>query len=224
MRLGKRFGILLAAAALTAAPGARAEHALPPTHAAVLDSLAARVAADLLRGQAIPAGRMLTLEQPVPGDTLGVFAQQLLQVLRGRAVPVRVADPRALSGAGSSGSGGAEDEAGGLRLEARVQSSGISYVRTIRGLLGRPKAYERFGYLHASATLFGGDSGAVLWARTASSEIRDRVPRGDLAYVAAGSNRLNPVPPGGRGFRLLEPLIVVGVVAGLVVLFYSNRN
>jgi hypothetical protein len=216
-----RIGILVAAAGLAAAPPARAERALPPTHAAVLDSLAARVAADLLRGQDLPAGRTLYVEQPVPGDTLAIFAQELVQALRGRGAPVRIADARTSNTPGAPGSG---DDAADLKLRARVQSTGLGYVRAIRGFLGRTKAYERFGYLHASATLLDGGTGAVLWARTASSESRDRVPRGDLAYVAAGSGRLNPAVPGGRGFRLLEPLIVVGVVAGLVVLFYSNRN
>lgn len=35
---------------------------------------------------------------------------------------------------------------------------------------------------------------------------------------------MSPALPRGGGGRLLEPLIVVGVVTGLVVLFYSNRN
>lgn len=224
MRLRKRMAILVAAVALFGAPGARAERSLPPTHAAVLDSLAARVAGELLQGQDLPAGRTLSVAQPVPGDTLGMFGQQLLQVLRARGASVRIGDARGPGGAGGSGSPAAEDESGDLRLVARVQSTGVSYVRTYRGLLGRPKAYERFGYLHASATLMEGASRTVLWARTASAESRDRISRNDLDYVAAGSSRLNPVPPGGRGFRLLEPLIVVGVVTGLVVLFYSNRN
>jgi hypothetical protein len=221
VRLGKRTGILMIAAVLAAAPPARAERALPPTHAAVLDSLAARVAGDLLRGQDLPADRTVYVEEPVPGDTLGVFAQQIVQALSGRGTPVRIAGPRGPAETAGPAPGNAD---GDLRLKARVQSTGLSYVRTIRGFLGRAKAYERFGYLHASATLLDGGSGTVLWARTASAESRDRVSRGDLAYVSAGSARLDPAIPGGRGFRLLEPLIVVGVVAGLVVLFYSNRN
>jgi hypothetical protein len=64
----------------------------------------------------------------------------------------------------------------------------------------------------------------VLWARSASAQATDVVRRGDLGYAQTGSGALVPMPPRGGGTRLLEPLIVVGVVAGLVVLFYSNRN
>jgi hypothetical protein len=226
VRWGKGIVVLGAVAACLAAPVARAEDTLPPTHAALVDSLAARAAGELLNGETIPAGRTVAVEQPVPGDTTGLFGQQLIQTLHHRGVPVRVVsapgswvatgkpDPMVASSADSTD----------LRLAVQVQSEGVAYVRAIRGLLGRPKAYERFAYLHASATLLDGPSGAVLWSHTASAESRDRVPRGDLEYVAAGAGRLNPVPPGGQGFRLLEPLIVIGVVAGLVVLFYSNRN
>jgi hypothetical protein len=50
------------------------------------------------------------------------------------------------------------------------------------------------------------------------------VAKGDVAYAASGSGYLNPPVPRGGGTRWLEPMIVIGVVAGLVVLFYSNRN
>jgi hypothetical protein len=220
-----RMGILMAVALLPGAPQAQAAHTLPPTHTAVLDSLATRLTGELLEGQILPPGRTLEVEQPVPGDTLGLFGQHLLEALRARGASIRVVP---LSGSGSAG--GADPNAThipdslALRLVAKVQSAGVSYIRARRGLLGRPKAYERLGYLHASVSLLDGPARDLLWARTASAERRDFVGRGDLNYVAAGSARLSPVPPGGQGFRLLEPLIVIGVVTGLVVLFYSNRN
>jgi hypothetical protein len=209
---------------LLGAPAARAEHAVPPTHTAALDSLAVRVTADLLKGQTLPGGRTLVVQQQVPGDSLGFLGQRLLEALRARGGSVRMVAGAGARGAGGFDPPGAASDSSDLRLLAAVQSSGVSYVRVYRGFLGRPNAYERLAYMHASATLLDGASGTVLWARTASAERRDRVPRGDLETVAVGSGQMVPPPPGGRGFRLLEPLIVVGVVAGLVVLFYSNRN
>lgn len=225
MRRGWSIGILAASALLLGGSTARAERVLPPTHTAVLDSLAARVTAELLEGQSLPAGRTLCLAEPIPGDSLGLVGQRLLQALRARSGSVRLvsAPGGKAAGAADPDSGAAADSAD-LRLVASVQSEGLSYVRAYRGFLGRPTAYERFGYLQASATLLDGRSRSVLWTRSATAERRDRVDRGDLDYVAVGAGRLAPLPPGGRGFRLLEPLIVIGVVAGLVVLFYSNRN
>jgi hypothetical protein len=78
--------------------------------------------------------------------------------------------------------------------------------------------------LGATAALLDGPSRSVVWARSASAESRDRVAKRDLAEAAAASGGMNPVPPRGAGFRMLEPLLVAGVTVGLVVLFYSTRN
>jgi hypothetical protein len=225
VRLGRRIGFFMASAALLGATAARAERALPPTHTAVLDSLAVRVTAELLAGQSLPAGRTLSVPPTIPGDSLGLFGSRLLEALRARSGSIRILPaPGARPAAGADPETLAAADSRDLRIVASVQSEGVSYVRADRGFLGRPKAYERFGLLQATLTLVDGPEQTVLWTRSASAEHRDRVARGDLDYVAVGSGRLSPVPPGGKGLRLLEPLIVIGVVAGLVVLFYSNRN
>jgi hypothetical protein len=74
------------------------------------------------------------------------------------------------------------------------------------------------------ATLVDLGTGDVLWTRVASAEATDRVSKGQIALVQAASVGLNPPLPSGSKGRLIEPLIVVGIVTGLVVLFYSNRN
>jgi hypothetical protein len=77
--------------------------------------------------------------------------------------------------------------------------------------------------MRVGATLMDPVSRQVLWAKSSSVQATDVVRKRDLSYVRTGSGSLDPVLPRGST-RLLEPLIVVGVVTGLVVLFYSNRN
>ena len=77
--------------------------------------------------------------------------------------------------------------------------------------------------MRANATLLDPANGEVIWTRSSTGSAIDMVRKNEVVYAASGSGRLNPVVPHG-GTRWLEPLIVVGVVAGLVVLFYSNRN
>ncbi len=200
--------------------------ATPPTHGALLDSLAHRAAEALLAGTSIPAGRAVTLEHPIAGDTLGVLGQSLLERLEARGVSVRLlAAPGAWQTASTVDSpvSGSRDSSD-LLLSVRVAASGVSYTRPLRRFPWRVTGYERLAYLRGNATLLDGPSRAVLWTRSAATESRDRVGRGDLAYVAIGSGGLNPPVPRGGGFRFLEPAIVLGVVTGLVVLFYSNRN
>jgi len=217
--LGVAFALLLAGA-----PPARAGSA-PPTHRAVLDSLADRVAADLLADGEFPAGRTVALDQPIVGDSLGALGQRLVERLKGRGLALRLtAAPGAWMPGGVDPAPAAVADPGDLRLQVRVQASGVTYVRARRGFPGRVTVYERLGFVRASATLLDGPSRAVLWAHSASAERRDRVGKGDLAAAAVGSGGLAADVPRGGGIRFLEPLIVAGVVTGLVVLFYSNRN
>jgi hypothetical protein len=212
--------------ALSAASSPARAVGSPPTHGALLDSLAHRVADELLAGTSIPAGRPVSVEHPIAGDTLGALGQSLLERLASRGVPVRL-----LPAPGGWAAGGSVDSAastgrdgGDLVLSVRVAASGVTYVRALHGFPARVNAYERLAYMRANATLLEGPSRSVVWTRSAAAETRDRVCKGDLVYVATGSGGLNPAVPRGGSFRFLEPAIVLGVVTGLVVLFYSNRN
>ncbi|HYJ33395.1 MAG TPA: hypothetical protein VE326_09275 [Candidatus Binatia bacterium] len=211
--------------------GASPARAYLPTHGMMLDSLAATVAADLLRGQA--SDRAVAVVVPLEGDTSGLLAQRLLERLRSVTSDVRVRErPLATPGAQpptmppgmppavpASDSGSAP-----LELHARVDGAGVSYVRRIRSFPFGVKGYERLVTMRASATMLEQGTGRVVWARSATASLQDVVRKRDLAYVSGGSTGWNPPLPQGTGPRILEPLIVVGVVAGLVVLFYSNRN
>jgi hypothetical protein len=256
--------------------GARAAEQ-PPTHGMALDSVAVLVSTDLLRGAELPPGRPILLATPVPGDTLGLLTQRMVERLRALGAVVRLsshgtngaAPPNgAMTGAttgsmtgaleplvepsriapdtaavpgGASGSipygsapaqsappepaparanGGAP---GPVQLQLQVDGSGVTYVRRLGKFPFGTKGYERLSAMRAVATLLDPVTGDVFWSRSAARSRSDVVPKSSVAYAASGSGRLNPPVPKG-GTRWLEPLIVVGVVAGLVVLFYSNRN
>ena len=218
--------VLAALLIVACAPRARAEHSLPKTHATMLDSVAGLAATDLLHGGPIPAGHAVRIATPLSGDTLGFLAQRLVEHLRRSGTEVRLDPTRATAGAGL-----AEDppsrapaDSTDLVLNVEVRSAGVSYVRAIKGFPFGVKGYQRLAAIQAGATLLDPVTHRVLWARSSSAEATDVVRRGDLGYAQTGSGSLVPMPPKGGGTRLLEPLIVVGVVTGLVVLFYSNRN
>jgi hypothetical protein len=197
----------------------------------MLDSLAATVASDLLRGQ--ESDRPVVLLLPIEGDTSGILAQRLLERLRASSSDVRVrervvavpgAPPPTMPPGTSSASEVPADPAAPLELHARLDGVGVTYVRRIRSFPFGVKGYERLVTMRASATLLDPRTGRVAGAKSASASLTDMVRKRDLAYVSGGSTGWNPPLPQGTGFRVLEPLIVIGVVAGLVVLFYSNRN
>jgi hypothetical protein len=230
--VNRAWGVLAAvlAALFALASGASAQ---TKTHGMVLDSVAAVVASDLLRDAAVPQGRPVHLAAPIKGDTLGVLAQRLLERLRAQGIAVRLGGGRAAanpapveadSGDGSSRADGSARADAPFELTARVDGAGVTYVRRIRSFPFGVKGYERLVSMRASATLVDPATGDVRWARSATATSTDLVPKRDLAAAAGGSGGINPPLPSGSGFRLLEPLIVLGVVTGLVVLFYSNRT
>lgn len=216
---------LSAAWLLGPAVEARAGHTPPPTHSMALDSVAAEVASDLLKDSPIPPGRAVILLSPAPGDTLSLLTQRLVGDLRDKQVPVRLMAPGAAM-AEAPDTTLARAEGGGhpLRLNLQVDGAGVSYVRRIGSFPFGTKGYERLAAMRATATLIDPMGGEVFWTRSSTRSATDVVSKGDVAYAASGSGRLNPAVPKGGGTHWLEPLIVVGVVAGLVVLFYSNRN
>ncbi|HSQ59661.1 MAG TPA: hypothetical protein VLT84_04430 [Acidobacteriota bacterium] len=228
---------ILMAAAFGAASPVRAADTPAPTHAAMFDSVAARVVDQLLPPGAIPAGRSLELAIPLAGDTLGLLEQRLLTRLKRDGIAVRVAPlkpaPPAMAafdsvtgeplqaaapepGAGSGAS---------LRLEARVEAKTVTYLRRLGRFPFGTKGYERLVAVQIQSRLLDAATGEVVWARTGADRATDLVrPRDVVAVAASGTGLFRPELPPRTGLRFLEPAIVAGVVIGLVVLFYSNRT
>lgn len=225
-QVGRGLWVLCLAASASWTSGAcAAAEPVAITHGMALDSVAAVVATDLLDGASLPSGAPIFVSERTPGDTLGLLTRRMVTLFRARGHEVRLMEA-AVAGATEPESAAAATSApaSALRLELQVDGSGVSYVRRIGGFPFGTKAYERLAAMRASATIVESGSGTVLWTRTSTRRSTDVVPKNQIRYAGSGSGSLNPPLPPGGGSRWLEPLIVIGVVAGLVVLFYSNRN
>lgn len=239
---------------LTMGPGARPALAMVPTHGMMLDSVATSVAAELLQAPPAPgrpvvlllpisgdtagvlAQRLLERLRAVSSDVrvrerpplpTGQPGQPGQPGAQSPTMPPGAQPPTMPPGASSgfvdpAAGGGGEPQL--FELHARVDEAGVSYVRRTRSFPFGVKGYERLVSMRASATLLDSRTGQVAWAKSATASLTDVVPKREIAYVSGGSAAWNPPLPQGSGFRILEPLIVTGVVVGLVVLFYSNRN
>ena len=108
-------------------------------------------------------------------------------------------------------------------LEYGVTTARVTYLRLVGFLPGRVRI-ERQALVEGGLTLRLPASAAVIWSNDASFNLVDRFSRGSLALVEDErfSELKSPVPD--RNFeKVLEPVIVVAVVAGLVALFFQNR-
>jgi hypothetical protein len=108
-------------------------------------------------------------------------------------------------------------------LEYQLASARVTYLRLVGWLPGRVKI-ERQGLVEGALTLRDPSTARVLWTGDASYNLVDAFPRGSIPLVEDErfSDLRSPVPERNVD-KVLEPVIVVAVVAGLVALFFQNR-
>jgi hypothetical protein len=120
----------------------------------------------------------------------------------------------------------AEGEAArtGYRLRLRPMELEVRYGETSRSWLIGSKKVTRHATCQLSATLLG-PSGEVMMASRYGADVSDRVAVSDLSQLAGdrGDPWLAPEMSEEGSGGILEPLIVSGVVASLIYLFYSSR-
>jgi len=108
-------------------------------------------------------------------------------------------------------------------LEYQLASARITYLRLRVWLPGRVKI-ERQALVDARLTLRSPDRGTVLWSGDAAHNLVDAFPRNQLPLVEdARYEALKAEPPGRTVDKVIEPVIVVAIVAGLIALFFQNR-
>jgi hypothetical protein len=113
----------------------------------------------------------------------------------------------------------------GLVLSFRVLEFGVTYHDQWRqGFLGQ-RVVERLAAVDLNCRLVSGDEKNILWVGNGRSEKLDIVPKSKLDLLEGRSypfTRPN-LPPQSLS-RIVEPALVLGIVGGLVFLFYSNQN
>ncbi|MBD3369224.1 hypothetical protein GF402_02545 [Candidatus Fermentibacteria bacterium] len=109
-------------------------------------------------------------------------------------------------------------------LKLRPMDLGVRYGDVSRAWLVGTKKVERVASCELSATALDAH-GHVLMSVRLSATVSDEVPHSDLSRLAGSEQEtwLGSGIPEEGGTSLLEPLVVSGVVASLIYLFYSSR-
>jgi len=114
----------------------------------------------------------------------------------------------------------------GTVLEFHVLEFGVNYPQVKRhlGLFGIA-AVTRLGGVYVEAKRIEGSDGRIIDATTGQSHSQDRLA-GHARTLAEGANYpfAKPVVPPANVGRLVEPILVIGIVASLVYLFYQNQH
>ncbi|MCK5116412.1 MAG: hypothetical protein KAR44_07400 [Candidatus Aegiribacteria sp.] len=117
-----------------------------------------------------------------------------------------------------------DSEGSSLTLSVRPMELVVEYGDVSRPWIIGSKRVDRIAKCELSFTLLDADGTIIMTARTSGIE-EDMIPWSD-AEVLNGSEEwdwLSGEMPENRGGGILEPIIVSGVVASLVYLFYSSR-
>ncbi len=108
-------------------------------------------------------------------------------------------------------------------LEYQLATARVSYLRLVGWLPGRVKI-ERQALVEGTLTLRDPRDARVLWTGDASYSLVDAFSRGSVSQVEdARFTDLKAEVPQRNVDKVMEPVIVVSVVAGLVALFFQNR-
>lgn len=115
--------------------------------------------------------------------------------------------------------------AGDPVLEYQLATARVTYLRLVGGyVLPSRMKVERQALVAGGLTLRDPGGTRVLWLSDAGHNFLDRFPRSQLERVEDGRyTDLKANLPERNFGRLVEPVVVAGVVSGLVVLFFQNR-
>jgi hypothetical protein len=129
------------------------------------------------------------------------------------AVPTDVATP----------TGPASPTIVGQRLVYRVDEWRVQYVDESRTFFLGPRRVDRAVAVDLTARLVDSDGETVLAVGRGDAIHLDRLSKGRLSlYESQGVTATELEKPGAR--RVIEPVVVGGIVASLVYLFYTNQN
>jgi hypothetical protein len=109
-------------------------------------------------------------------------------------------------------------------LTWRVQEARVDYVRSFRGGIFGAQRVERRARADLALRLTPAGSDAISWSAAADTALGDVVLKSELAALEDRTRpETRPQLPSSSFKKVLEPALVVLLVAGLVSLFYQNR-
>ncbi len=111
-------------------------------------------------------------------------------------------------------------------LEFEVVDLGVSYTRTWRHAWLGERRVEREGRARLFARLVDQDDSSILWGEQAESKLTDEIAQKSLSALEEKGNAeylKATLPPQGWN-RYVEPVVVTGIVVGLIALFFSNQD
>jgi hypothetical protein len=132
----------------------------------------------------------------------------------------------ARGGAAALKTAASEDSTGGImKLEFQAIEFNLSYPKIYRSHLIGGRKVKRYAEVKLFTKLLDPRDEAVVWVGEASRSREDQFPHRLLDYVEAGVFDFNKPPRESTNWgRIVEPVVVGGIIVGLIYLFFSNQS
>ncbi len=108
-------------------------------------------------------------------------------------------------------------------LEFRIVECDVRYVGAHRAYFLGPKRVERAATVDLNCRLMDGETREIRWVNAGGGIAVDEISKGRLPLYESDSFRPEPLREPGA-LRYVEPVLVAGIVTGLVYLFYTNQD
>jgi len=114
----------------------------------------------------------------------------------------------------------------GLLLEFEVVDLGVAYTHVRRRAWLGPRRVEREARARVFARLVDQGRSSIVWSDQVEDKVVDEVPHSQLRAVEERSDAdyLKATLPPQSWNKFVEPVVVSGIVIGLIALFFSNQN
>jgi hypothetical protein len=227
-----RRGFVIALIAALIAVGAAGAHAVEsrtpanqvPGNLEVISKLTAEIAAEFEK--AFPPGvakRGLYIQTKADDEQYQVIRDVFTSTLTDHGFTVYAS--AAMRAAGTPDSTVVGSSRQPYRLEIRALEFAIWYPRIFRSFVIGGKRVERTANVAISATLMNLDDNSVVWVKEVSRESHDEFSYQKLTQV---ENDLftftKPERKATNWSKVVEPVVVSGIIVGLIYLFFSNQS
>ncbi len=186
---------------------------VPRSNLDVISELTEEVMAEAVARMGLPEGSRIHLRQVDTHDASWLIKSILLEELTSRGHAVKAGLMAA-----------AEDPEDAYEIAYRIVYCQTSLPRTWREWVVGARKFERRTAVDIRFEL-SDSTKAIVWAGGVQRERREIIPGGRLSDLEApGQAFASPqVEPGGWD-KIVEPVIVAGIVGGLIYLFYTSRS
>ena len=200
------------------------------TNFEVMRSLTAQVADELV--SSLPPDSTIREVWLVPSsrderyDFIGNLLMESLSAKGYRAhIPVPPAPAGPPDSTGSPAASTVVAAPSGMRLEFEATDFTLRYAKISRSHVFGGKEVKRSAGLRVQAKLVNPRDGLVVWMGEASRSYDDRFPYGMIAEVEEGLYMFTKPPRQSRNWgKIVEPVVVTGIIVGLIYLFFSNQS